>query len=105
DMQQNARVGIQALADDLRQVSYGKDPTQPSIEYAGPESVTFVADIMPEHDGAEFVSYFLSADGDPDTDNPDDTLLMRVIADSGGVVLISSPQSYGVSDLRFRWFN
>ena len=105
DMQQNGRVGIQSLSDDLRQVSYGKDPTQPSIEYAGPESVTFVADIMPEHTGAEFISYFLSQDGDPDTDNPNDTLLMRVIADSGGVVLISSPQSYGVSDLSFRWFN
>lgn len=107
EMQQNARVGLQALTDDLRQVSYGKDPTQPSIEYAGPESVTFVADIMPEVTGAEFVSYFLSPDGDPDTDNPYDTILMRVIADSGGVNLMTSPQSYGVqsSGLSFRYFN
>ena len=44
EMQQNARVGIQQLADDLRHVSYGKDPTQPSINYAGPDSVTFIAD-------------------------------------------------------------
>ena len=52
DMQQNARVGLQSLSDDLRLVSYGKDPTQPSIFYAGPESVAFVADILPDEPGA-----------------------------------------------------
>lgn len=107
DMQQNARVGLQSLADDIRQVSYGKDPTQPSIFYAGPESVAFVADILPDEPGAEVISYFLSPDGDPDTDNPHDTVLMRVVADTSGVVLVASSQSYGVAEdgLSFRWFN
>ncbi|MEZ4648713.1 MAG: family 16 glycoside hydrolase [Candidatus Eisenbacteria bacterium] len=107
DMQQNARVGLQSLADDLRLVSYGKDPTQPSIFYAGPESVAFVADILPDEPGAEVISYFLSPDGDPDTDNPYDTVLMRVVADTSGNTLVSSTQSYGMSSygLQFRWFN
>lgn len=106
DMSQNARVGLQSLADDLRQVSYGKDATQPSILYAGPDSCTFVADIDPSP-GAERISFFLSADGDPDTHNPDDTILMRVVADTLGTVLVSAPQSYGVrgDGLEFRWYN
>ena len=107
DMQQNARVGLQSLSDDLRQVSYGKDPTQPSIYYAGPESVAFVADILPDAPGAEVISYFLSEDGDGDTENPNDTVLMRVVADTLGNTLVSSIQSYGMAadGLAFRWFN
>jgi prepilin-type N-terminal cleavage/methylation domain-containing protein len=107
EMQQNARAAIEALADDFRQVSYGKDPTQPSINYAGPDSVTFVADILPDVTGAERISYFLSPDGDADTPNPDDTVLMKVVADSGGTVLFSEPQSYGIQTggLTLRYFN
>lgn len=107
EMQQNARAAIEALADDFRQVSYGKDPTQPSIHYAGPDSVAFIADIMPEVTGAERISYFLSPDGDADTPNPDDTVLMKVVADSGGTTLFSEAQSYGIQNggLVLRYFN
>lgn len=107
DLQQNARVGLDALGSDLREVSYGKDPTQPSILYAGPDSVVFVADVIPEEPGAEVVTYYLSPDGDPDTENPDDTVLMRAVADTSGNVLVDNPQSYGIASggLAFRWFN
>jgi prepilin-type N-terminal cleavage/methylation domain-containing protein len=107
EMQQNARAAIEALADDFRQVSYGKDPTQPSIHYAGPDSVTFVADIIPDVSGAERISYFLSPDGDADTPNPDDTVLMKVVADSSGAVLFTEAQSYGIQNdgLVLRYFN
>ncbi len=107
EMQQNARAGLNALADDLRHVSYGKDPTQPSIDYAGPDSTTFIADVLDEHPGAERITYFLSREGDPLTRNPDDTVLWRVVSDTAGVVLLRAPQSYGISrgGLGFRWFN
>jgi prepilin-type N-terminal cleavage/methylation domain-containing protein len=107
EMQQNIRVGIQSLSDDLRHVSYGKDPTQPSIFYAGPDSVEFVADLLDDNAGAERVSFFLSSDGDPDTPNPNDTILMKVVRDTMGVVLYSAPQAYGIAPggLAFRWFN
>lgn len=107
EMQQNLRVGIQSLSDDLRHVSYGKDPTQPSIYYAGPDSVEFVADLLDDNAGAECVSYFLSAAGDPDTPNPNDTILMKVVRDTTGAVLYSAPQAYGIAPggLAFRWFN
>lgn len=107
DMQQNARVGLQSMADDLRQVSYGKDATQPSIYYAGPDSVSFVADLLHDHPGAEVVSFFLESGGDASTPNPNDTMLMRVVSDTTGAVLVSAPQTYGVSNegLNFRWFN
>ncbi|MBP7669089.1 MAG: DUF1080 domain-containing protein [Candidatus Eisenbacteria bacterium] len=107
EMQQNARVAIESLADDFRHVSYGKDPTQPSIAYAGPDSVTFVADVMPAVPGAETISYSLSLDGDADTPNPYDTVLMKTVADSAGTVLVHEPQSYGIkyAGLSFRYFN
>lgn len=107
EMQQNARAAIEALADDFRQVSYGKDPTQPSIHYAGPDSVAFIADILPDVSGAERISYFLSPDGDVDTPNPYDTVLMKVVADSGGTTLFAEPQSYGIQSggLVLRYFN
>ncbi len=108
EMQQNARAGLEKLADDFRHVSYGKDPTQPSIEYACGDSVTFVADVEPDVPGAEFITYALSDAGDPDTPNPNDTILMKTVADSGGVVLYHEPQSYGIKTnggLAFRYFN
>lgn len=107
DMQQNARVGLDALANDLRHISYGKDPTQPSIHRASADTIIFVANLWPENPGAEVVSYFLSGGGDPDSPNPNDTVLMRVIADTAGVVLNSAPQAYGIAagGLNFRWFN
>jgi prepilin-type N-terminal cleavage/methylation domain-containing protein len=107
DMQQNARVAMSSITDDFRHVSYGKDPTQPSVRYAGPDSIVFVADLMPEVSGAEVISYFLSTDGDPDTPNPNDTILMKEVADSGGTVLYSQPQSYGIQrgGLTLRYFN
>ena len=107
EMQQNLRVGIQSLSDDLRHLSYGKDPTQPSIFYAGPDSVEFVADLLDDNPGAERVSYFLSRAGDPDTPNPNDKILMKVVRDTTGVVLYSAPQAYGIAPggLVFHWFN
>ncbi|MCK4303235.1 MAG: prepilin-type N-terminal cleavage/methylation domain-containing protein, partial [Candidatus Eisenbacteria sp.] len=107
EMQQNSRTAIEALAEDFRHVSYGKDPTQPSITYAGPDSVVFVADIIPSLSGAESITYFLSSAGDPDTPNPNDTVLMKTVADSGGIPVFSEPQSYGikVGGLSFRYFN
>jgi prepilin-type N-terminal cleavage/methylation domain-containing protein len=107
EMQTNARAGLESVAADFRHVSYGKDPTQPSIHYAGPDTVTFVADILPEVTGAERISYSLSADGDPDTPNPNDTILMKSVADSAGHVIFVQPQSYGIRNngLSFRYFN
>jgi len=107
EMQQNARVAIESIADDFRHVSYGKDPTQPSIEYAGPDSVTFVADILPTQPGAEKISYSLSFLGDEETPNPYDTELIKTVTDSSGAVLFSEVQSYGIkfAGLSFRYFN
>jgi prepilin-type N-terminal cleavage/methylation domain-containing protein len=107
EMQQNARVAISSLTDDFRHVSYGKDPTQPSIRYAGPDSIVFVADLITEIPGAEVISYALSPEGDPDTPNPDDTILLKTVADSGGTVLMSEAQSYGIAEggLNIRYFN
>ncbi len=107
DMQQNARIAISSIADDFRHVSYGKDPTQPSIFFAGPDSIVFVADMMTETPGAELISYFLSPDGDPDTPNPNDTVLIKAVADSSGAPILVEPQSYGVvaGGLSIRYFN
>ncbi|MBD3336810.1 MAG: prepilin-type N-terminal cleavage/methylation domain-containing protein [Candidatus Eisenbacteria bacterium] len=107
EMQDNCRVALQTIADDFRHVSYGKDPTQPSIGYAGPDSVAFVADLRAESGGAESISYYLSPDGDPDTPNPNDTVLMKTVTDSTGAVLYSAPQAYGMATdgLQFRYFN
>ena len=107
EMQQNARVAMESLADDFRHVSFGKDPTQPSIGYAGPDSITFVADIMTAVPGAETISYSLSLAGDLDTPNPYDTVLMKTVADSSGTVLVQEAQSYGIkyAGLGFRYFN
>ncbi|MBD3162571.1 MAG: prepilin-type N-terminal cleavage/methylation domain-containing protein, partial [Candidatus Eisenbacteria bacterium] len=107
EMQQNARIAISSLADDFRHVSYGKDPTQPSIRYAGPDSIVFIADIVSDTDGAEVISYHLHPDGDPDTPNPNDTILMKSVADSGGTLLYATPQSYGIAQngLSLSYFN
>ncbi len=107
EMQQNARVAISSLTDDFRHVSYGKDPTQPSIRFAGPDSIVFIADVMSEVPGAEVIAYFLAPDGDPETPNPDDTILMKTVSDSGGVMIFSQPQSYGIHNggLSIRYFN
>ena len=107
EMQDNARIGLHSISDDFRHVSYGKDPTQPSIEYAGPDTVTFVADLRTEIPGAELISYFLAPGGDPDTPNPDDTILMKTMSDSGGVLIYESPQAYGIAEggLQLRYFN
>lgn len=107
EMQQNARSGIAGLADDFRHVSYGKDATQPSIYYAADDSVVFVADLVPDIDGAEVISYSLSGGGDPDTPNPNDTILLKTVTDTSGTVLFSQPQAYGikVGGLSLRYFN
>ncbi len=107
EMQQNARAALQSLADDFRHVSYGKDPTQPSIVHADTDSITFVADIIPAIPGAEVISYSLSQGGDPDTPNPYDTILMKSVADTAGNVIYVEPQSYGIKQggLSLRYFN
>ncbi len=106
EAQQNARVALNALAEDFRQVSYGKDPTQPSIYHADVDSVVFVADLF-DNPGAEVISYYLSREGDTDTPNPDDHILMKTVRDTSGVVLIDAPQSYGMAEsgLTMRFFN
>lgn len=107
EMQQNARAAIEGLADDFRHVSYGKDPTQPSIHYAANDSVTFVADIVLSAPGAEVITYALSPDGDLDTPNPNDTVLIKTVSDTAGVVLYQEAQSYGIKigGLSLRYFN
>jgi prepilin-type N-terminal cleavage/methylation domain-containing protein len=107
ESQENARIALQTITDDVRHVSYGKDPSQPSIEFAGPDSVVFLADMRLESPGAETISYYLSPDGDPETPNPDDTILMKTIVDTSGVILFSEGQSYGIAPdgLQFRYFN
>lgn len=107
EMQQNVRVAISTIVDDFRHVSYGKDPTQPSIHYAGPDSLVFIADLFQERPGAEVISYYLSPFGDEDTPNPDDTVLMKTVADSSGAVIFSQPQSYGILNggLHLHYYN
>jgi len=107
EMQQNARAGLEGLSDDFRHVSYGKDPTQPSIDYACADSVVFVADIIPSVSGAEVITYALSDVGDEDTPNPNDTVLMKTVTDTLGNVLIREPQAYGIKagGLNMRYFN
>lgn len=105
EAQQNARVALNSISEDFRHVSYGKDATQPSIAYADVDSVVFVADIF-ENDGAEEISYYLSADGDADTPNPNDRILMKTVRDTTGAMLVNAPQSYGIaaSGLQLRYF-
>ncbi len=107
EMQQNARSAITSITDDFRHVSYGKDPTQPSIKFAGSDSIVYIADIYPDIPGAEEISYYLSHGGDADTPNPNDTILMKTVADSAGHVIYSQPQSYGIvqNGLHLRYYN
>jgi prepilin-type N-terminal cleavage/methylation domain-containing protein len=107
EMQQNARSALESLADDFRHVSYGKDPTQPSIVYADHDSITFVADILPDIGGAEIISYSLGSSGDPETPNPNDTILLKTVTDSAGTIIYVEPQSYGIKQggLDIRYFN
>jgi hypothetical protein len=107
EMQQNARVAIEALGDDFRSVSAGRDPSQPSIEFSTADSVVFVADVLADVPGAEVISYALSSAGDPYTPNPNDTILMKTVRTSLGVLLYEEPQSYGikVGGLSLRYFN
>jgi len=107
EMQQNGRAALEALADDFRHVSYGKDPTQPSIVFADDDSITFVADVLPDFPGAEIISYSLSAGGDLETPNPNDTVLLKTVTDSSGVLIYVEPQSYGIKQggLQIRYFN
>lgn len=107
EMQQNARIAISSLTADFRHVSYGKDPTQPSIRFAGSDSIVYVADLMEEVPGAEVISYYLDPDGDTDTPNLNDTKLVKAVADSGGSVLYVEPQSYGIAQggLNLRYYN
>jgi len=107
EAQQNARVALNAIAEDFRHVSYGKDATQPSIYYADFDSVVFVADIFHDVVGAEVISYYLAGDGDGDTPNPNDRILMKTVTDTTGAVLVDAPQSYGMaqSGLQLRYYN
>ncbi len=106
EAQQNARVALNSIAEDFRQVSYGKDPTQPSIYHADSDSVSFVADLFP-NPGAEIITFALSDTDDPDTPNPDDRILMKTVRDTTGAVLFSEPQSYGLAadGLLMRYYN
>lgn len=106
ETQQNARIALNAIAEDFRHVSYGKDATQASIDYANTDSVQFVADLF-DTDGAEIITYSLMADGDADTPNPNDRILVKTVTDTTGAVLVSAPQSYGLASngLSIRYFN
>ncbi len=104
---QNARIAMEAVSSDIRQISYGKDPTQASIVFAGADSIVFVADMYDSVPGGEIVSFYLTAELDSVTQNPSDRLIYRSVADTGGTILEEGPVAYGVADsgLTFLYFD
>ncbi|MFH1679172.1 MAG: prepilin-type N-terminal cleavage/methylation domain-containing protein [Candidatus Eisenbacteria bacterium] len=107
EAQENARAAISEITGDLRQISYRKDPTQPSVVFAGVDSIVFVADLYDTIPGAEVVSIHLSAALDSATPNPSDRLIERVVWDTAGATILSAPIAYGISDsgLTFFYYN
>ncbi|MFN0149122.1 MAG: prepilin-type N-terminal cleavage/methylation domain-containing protein [bacterium] len=107
EAQSNARLGLEAVAADIRHASYGKDATQASVTFAGEDSIAFTADVYDSIDGAETITLFLGADLDSGTVNPTDRLLRKVVYDVDGTVVMEGPLSYGIAEdgLAFRYYD
>lgn len=107
ETQQNARLAMQTITSDLRQISFGKDATQPSVVYAGIDSIVFVADLFDSIPGAEVVSIHLSPTLDSGTVNPSDRIIERSVRDTTGSSVLTGPVAYGVADsgLTFLYFD
>jgi len=107
EAQQNARIAMETLSEDIREASYGKDATQPSVTFAGPDSVSFVADIYDTIPGAETVSLYMGNDYDTGTVNPTDRIVYKAVYDTSGALLFDAPIAYGIADagLAFRFFD
>ncbi len=107
EAQSNARLGLEAVAADIRHASYGKDATQASVTFAGADSIAFTADVYDSISGAETITLFLGADLDSGTVNPTDRLLRKVVYDSSGTVVMEGPISYGIAEdgLAFRYYD
>ncbi len=104
---QNARLAMETITTDLRQVSYGKDVTQASIVHASLDSIVFIADFYDSIPGAETVALYLTAHLDSGTRNPSDRLVYRAVSDTSGSVIEEGPVAYGVADsgLTFLYFD
>lgn len=107
DATQNARIAMEMVTSDIRQISYGKDPTQASIVYAGIDSIVFVADMYDSIPGGEQVAFYLTPVLDSVTQNPSDRLIYRSVIDTSGFILEEGPVAYGVADsgLTFLYFD
>ncbi|MFH1277459.1 MAG: prepilin-type N-terminal cleavage/methylation domain-containing protein [Candidatus Eisenbacteria bacterium] len=107
ETQQNARLAMQTITSDLRQISFGKDATQPSVVYAGIDSIVFVADLFDTIPGAEVVSIHLTPTLDSGTVNPSDRIIARTVWDTTGGEVLTGPVAYGVADsgLTFLYFD
>jgi prepilin-type N-terminal cleavage/methylation domain-containing protein len=107
ESQENARAAAAEITSDLRQISYRKDPTQPSVVFAGIDSIVFVADLYDTIPGAEVVSIHLTPTADSGTANPSDRVIARTVWDTSGAVVITGPIAYGVADsgLTFSYYD
>ncbi|MBN1826280.1 MAG: prepilin-type N-terminal cleavage/methylation domain-containing protein [Candidatus Eisenbacteria bacterium] len=107
ETQQNARMAMESITGDLRQISYGKDPTQPSVVFASLDSIVFVADLFDSVPGAEMVAIYLTSTPDSGTLNPSDRIVFRTVWDTAGAEVITGPIAYGVADsgLTFTYFD
>ena len=107
ESQQNARLAMQSITSDLRQISFGKDATQPSVVYAGIDSIVFVADLFDTIPGAEVVAIHLTPTLDSATANPSDRIIARTVWDTTGGEVLTGPIAYGVADsgLTFLYFD
>jgi len=107
EAQQNARVAMASLTSDLRQISFRKDVTQPSVVFAGTDSIVFVADLFDTIPGAEIVSLHLTETLDSMTANPGDRIIARTVWDTTGAEVMRGPIAYGVADsgLTFHYFD
>lgn len=104
EAQENARAAIGEITTDLRQISYRKDATQPSVIFAGIDSIVFVADLYDTIPGAEIVSIHLTPTLDSGTANPSDRLIERVVWDTSGTQVLAGPIAYGISDSGLTFF-
>ena len=107
ETQQNARMAMETITSDLRQISFNKEPTQPSVVFAGIDSIVFTADLFDSIPGAEQVSIYLASTLDSGTANPSDRIVFRSVHDTTGLEVLRGPIAYGVADsgLTFQYFD